>query len=151
MRPLELLRSTWCSRRSKVSSATSLRCWLAMTRLRRSWTCAGVRAVWSDAGCVGCCCAARTGMRQTATRVIAMAHPDWSKRFMGNEDSLPFRESRMMALEKRFLYSFYRFSHCSDICFHCGAGLDDWYRERHLGHSFRPRENFYLLRNVYTD
>lgn len=56
----------------------------------------------------------------------------------------------MMAIEKKFLYSFYRFSYCSDISFHCGAGLDGWYRERHPGHLFRPRENFYLLRNVYT-
>lgn len=40
----------------------------------------------------------------------------------------------MMALEKRFLYSLYRFSYCSDISFHCGAALDDWYRECHPGH-----------------
>lgn len=40
----------------------------------------------------------------------------------------------MMALEKRFLYSLYRFSYCSDISIHCGAGLGDWYRERHPGH-----------------
>lgn len=40
----------------------------------------------------------------------------------------------MMALEKRFLYSLYCFSYCSDISSHYGAGLDDWYRERHPGH-----------------
>lgn len=57
----------------------------------------------------------------------------------------------MMAIEKKFLYSFYRFSYCSDISFHCSARLDGWYRERHPGHLFRPRENFYLLRNVYTN
>ena len=40
----------------------------------------------------------------------------------------------MMALEKRFLSSLYRFSYCSDISSHLRWGLDDWYRERHPGH-----------------
>lgn len=52
-----------------------------------------------------------------------MAHPNWTRRFNENEDSLPFGEFRMMAIEKRFLCSLSRFSYCSDISFHA---VRDW-------------------------